>query len=251
MRLEKTYRNNHGFMPIAISSRTEQYEAIGKPLSITAITLLPLKGSQIDQHLKAAGTGVTALRKVLKDDRELKELAKTPLMLKVRVDAYKGMSAEEIGTIHSIGNRRKHIFEHYIKAMFERKRPPKHFTKERVIRWLAWFAKQIRANSLPIFYIENLQPNWLSRSGERKKIKSWHLLAKYCILVWRLCWLQCYLHGTETTSTSFSSSCDILISLRASSCKIPSFMAAPSFGFRPRYTEHSPPALQSSFHTEP
>ena len=100
----------------------------------------------------------------------------SPLMLDVMTLAYRGVAAENIPRIDVVGEQQKHLFDTYIKRMFEgarlvayTKRLSKQlYPQEQATRWLAWLAQRMRQESQTIFLIERMQPTWLQNQAQQR-----------------------------------------------------------------------------------
>jgi len=55
-----------------------------------AVLVQPLTQQQIDEYLRSAGQQLEAVRQVLSEDPEFREMVKTPLMLSIVALAYQG-----------------------------------------------------------------------------------------------------------------------------------------------------------------
>ena len=145
------FRREHGWTPLVVCCRSEEYEALTTRLDLGgAVSLQPLTEKQVDDYLDQAGQELAALRTALKDDPILYELAQTPLMLSIMTLAYHGMSVHDLQPLETINARRKHIFDNYVERMFKPRihrtipdasddqRPDgKRFSKEESIHWLS------------------------------------------------------------------------------------------------------------------
>jgi DNA polymerase III delta prime subunit len=149
------YLNEHSAQAV-ICCRKEEYEALDAKLKLqSAILLQPLTPEQIDGYLERLSPDLNALREALKEDQELREFAKTPLILSIMTLAYLGMPVEEIQSLGSIEDRRRHLFKTYIDKMFERtgRTDPKLYPKEDTIRWLSRLAQKMSEHGQTEFRI--------------------------------------------------------------------------------------------------
>jgi len=157
------YRRKHGMVPIIVCCRNAPYLALSKRLTLSnAVFIEPLSSLQIDEYLIDAGEPLEAVRVALRIDPTLEELASTPLMLSILTLAYHGRSVEELLTNSSFETRRQQVFATYIKRMIERRGRSIYYTPEQTIRWLAWLAVQMVSHNQTEFYIERIQPDWLT-----------------------------------------------------------------------------------------
>jgi hypothetical protein len=105
---------------------------------------------------------VTALRVALHHDVDLQELVTTPLMLNVLTLAYRGTPLHEIALPETLPARRRQIFATYVQRMLNRQRKRTRATPEQTVHWLTYLARQMREHNQTIFYLEQLQPDWLT-----------------------------------------------------------------------------------------
>jgi len=164
------YRQEHGLVPIIISSRSAEYFTITKISRLqlrNAVTVEPLTAQQVDDYLSSAGGQLAAVRIALRHDQVLQELATTPLMLSVLTLAYHGKSVSDIVKAGSLEAGRQQVFESYIEKMLQRRGRKTRFTTQQTRYRLAWLARQLVKHSQTVFYIEQLQADWLPASWAR------------------------------------------------------------------------------------
>jgi uncharacterized protein YidB (DUF937 family) len=152
---------------MVICSRTAEYEALANQLVMgTAVQIQPLNDEQIDAYLSHDGLELQAVRATLTHDEALRELAQTPLMLGLMTLAYRGLSREESKPLANKEARRRHLFDHYVGQMFARRplSPEAAYSQEQATTWLANLAQRMVRQEQSIFYIERLQPTWLSHN---------------------------------------------------------------------------------------
>ncbi|PSB01189.1 hypothetical protein C7B64_19675, partial [Merismopedia glauca CCAP 1448/3] len=158
-----------GNTEIVVCSRIKDYNALSNKLKFQgAIYLQALNQQQIDRYLNQAGKDLTAVRRLLKEDEAMRELSTTPLMLNIMFLAYHRMSVEELPRMQSIEERRKHLFDAYIQRMFERRQKNPKYSIKQSLRWLIYLAQKMVQESQTIFYVENMQPTWLSNELSKR-----------------------------------------------------------------------------------
>jgi tRNA A-37 threonylcarbamoyl transferase component Bud32/DNA polymerase III delta prime subunit/MFS family permease len=157
------YRLRHGLVPTVVCSRSAGYMAQAVHVLLRkAIVVQPLTTQQIEDYLASTGEPLASVRTALQADPALRELATTPLMLSVLSLAYQGTSAEELLVAGPPDVRRRHIFEHYVERMLSRRGTAASYSPEQTRGWLAWLARQLKQQNQTVFYIEHLQPRWIS-----------------------------------------------------------------------------------------
>ncbi|HLO33893.1 MAG TPA: NACHT domain-containing protein [Anaerolineales bacterium] len=166
------FRDEHGSMHLVVCSRSADYEALITRLNLqNAVLLQPLTLWQIDEYFQRAGPEVASVHEALEYDATLLELVRQPLMLSITILAYLGVSSDEIRSVKtiSINARREHVFNIYIKQMFERVARTKTdlYTPDQTKLWLGWLAKKMIDHGQSVFLIEHLQPDWLGANIKR------------------------------------------------------------------------------------
>ncbi len=169
------YHREH-LRPLVVCSRTSEYDAATRHERLvlhTAVVVQPLSEKQVASYLISLGKPLAALRGTLRKNTELRELATTPLMLQVLILTYQGTSVQELSDKEArLGEQ---IWVDYVQCMISRKGDVKHYPPHVTCAWLAWLAQQMQQRHLTEFYLERLQPDWLSNQH------LWHryVLSKY------------------------------------------------------------------------
>jgi hypothetical protein len=153
---------------VAICSRVKDYEALSDRLHISsALCLQPFSSKQIYQFLDNVGGPLTGLKVLLKTDREIEQLAQTPLVLDLMSVAYQGWSVESLRSqLRSSSTRLQHVFDTYIDRRLARG-TASDYSRGDVLRWLSCLASQMIQEKQTVFLIEKMQPSWLQGSEER------------------------------------------------------------------------------------
>lgn len=152
---------------IVVCSRIEKYEALSNRLKFqSAINLRSLTLEQVCCYLDSVNADLTGLRAFIEEDTTLQELAKSPLMLNIMTLAYQGVAVEDLPKVEMMAERRKQVFDAYIKRMFRRPYRSKvesRYSESETKRWLIWLAQRISQESQTIFLIERIQPHWCNQ----------------------------------------------------------------------------------------
>jgi len=165
-----------------VCSRIQDYSVLFNRLNIEkAIYLKSLTPEQVNHYLDNINADLTGLRTLISTNRALKELVQSPLMLNMMIIAYQGVAVADLPQTEVVGKWRKQLFDAYIKRMF---RHPTHFNKVKqrysavhTKRWLTWLAQRLVNESPTVFFIEEMQPNWL----QGKKKKKLYLIGSFLI----------------------------------------------------------------------
>ncbi len=162
------FRQRYLTLPTVVTCRIKDYEALATRLNLAqAIVLQPLSLEQIDQYLGSMGPRLAGLRAALQTDGTLRELAESPLMLSMMTLAYYRMP-ENVAL--SLGNRkmgRTLLFDVYVERMVRYRGGESIYEPEQTVQWLGWLAQKMTQFNQTIFFLENLQPNWLPREQQR------------------------------------------------------------------------------------
>lgn len=157
-----TYRSEHGFVDVVVCSRIKDYKALAEQLKLNgAIIIQPLDDAQIVQYLDGLVVDVAVVRELITRDPQLRELAHSPLMLSIMVLAYQGKSASDIPDFDNVEAQRQHLFQVYVKRMFDRRIGEALYIRKDTIQYLTWIAKGMRKRNTSLFQIEGLQPYML------------------------------------------------------------------------------------------
>ncbi len=167
------YRRDHGSVPVVITSRIADYDALKSRLSLRgAVFIQPLSAAQIDAYLNRAGPELAGVRDTLQHDPTLLELVEQPLMLSIMTLAYRGVSATELASesFRTAEARRKHLFDTYIEKMFHRVARTKNklYTTAATKHWLTWLAQQMMKHREFIFFFDSLRRSWLPTFEESR-----------------------------------------------------------------------------------
>src|SRR6266566_5580232 len=163
-----SYRRTHPDVQVVVCSRSAEY--LNEPAQLrlhTAVVVQPLTQEQIDTYLGSAGEQAEALREALHQDADLRELATTPLMLTILLFAYRGTSPDKISELTSLEAKREQIFASYVQHMLKRRGASKRYKPEQITHWLTYLAQQMKRQSQTVFYMEQMQPDWLPKKWQR------------------------------------------------------------------------------------
>jgi eukaryotic-like serine/threonine-protein kinase len=150
---------------MVICSRTGDYEKLERRLLMgAAVQMQPLTHEQVNEYLARGGKELQAVRTTLKTDAELRELATEPLMLSMMTLAYQGVERIDLRPRAGKAERRRHIFDNYIQRMLTHRPLPKDspYTEQQALDWLKNLAAGMVQHNQSIFYIDELQPSWLT-----------------------------------------------------------------------------------------
>lgn len=161
----------HNPSGLVVCSRLMEYQWLPKKLKLNgAVCLEPLIPEDVTKFLAVGGAQLAGLKQAMNSDSVLQELAQTPLMLSIMSLACEGVDGKSLAghKEDSPEIRREHIFQLYVERMFQRKKSiTSPFSKDQAIGWLSWLARKMKEQSQSVFMLEELQPSWLSSTGQR------------------------------------------------------------------------------------
>lgn len=148
---------------IAICCRKDEFERLKTQIKIQGVLRIkPLTREQTINFLRKAGEKfVDIYNKIERDsDPAYLNFIHTPLFISILILAYKNATVQQIETLVNSSDYRKQLFDFYINQMFKRRGKPK-YTIEQTNRWLKSLANNMIKNDNSVFYIQNIQQNWL------------------------------------------------------------------------------------------
>lgn len=171
---------NHDYRPLylVVCSRDDEYQRLSNQLGLNAaIYLKELTNKQIYTYLLESER--EALCQVLRQEKKLLELVRSPFFLSIITLAYQEIEFIKWQELQSSEERVQYLLDAYIFRMLERQVSNRSFARRQVpssqqIRlWLIWLAQQMQANRKSEFLIEEMQPSLLQKSKHLKRYKVW------------------------------------------------------------------------------
>ena len=164
------FREAHGFLPMAVTSRSAEYRSTPARLRLLgAVELCPLERPDVEAHLAALGRPADGVREALAQDPLLWELAETPLLLDVLLATYGEGAAGRVRLTGDLGARRRQLFDGYVDAML-RRRGAEGGSRATLLGRLGWLARQLIAHGQVVYYPEEMQPDWLGNAGHQRLV---------------------------------------------------------------------------------
>jgi hypothetical protein len=170
------FRQTHGFLPLAVSSRIADYESLGKQVRLHgAILVRPLTQEQVITYLADLGPSGEPVRAAIHEDPSLWELLDNPLLLNVVTVAYSGQPGAPPRLSGTMPQRRDRLFGAYVDQMLPRRGQAHLYRREQTVHSLSWLAHQMDSHGQTVFEIERLQLDWLPQR-QRKTTRTCTLL---------------------------------------------------------------------------
>ncbi|MEX6775244.1 NACHT domain-containing protein [Limnospira fusiformis] len=157
------FKNSYGTTEMVVCSRIKDYESLSSRLEFQgAIFIEDLTLEQISNYFEQVGDRLKGVKEVWVKDKVLQELTKTPLMLSIIAITYENISATELPQM-PLEKRREHLFSQYIQKMLNRRQQNQQYSAQKTLHWLTWLSKNMSSKSQTVFFIERMQPSWLSK----------------------------------------------------------------------------------------
>jgi serine/threonine protein kinase len=160
-----TYREKHGLTSMVICSRPTEY-LLHPPrvLLRRAVLIQPLTQQQIESYMQSAGKNFELAHEILRNDQEMQELLTTPFMLNIFISICQNKSAKEIVATYLSPGMYQRIFHSYVEQTLQHHpAAPVSYKPSQLIHWLAYLADQMQEHGQTVFYIEQMQPQWINK----------------------------------------------------------------------------------------
>lgn len=145
---------------LVVCSRIKDYEVLSERLNFqSAVYIRLLNLEQIYHYLNTLGDDLRGLKTLIAEDKVLKELVNSPLMLNIMTLTYQGVAVENLPKTEIIEERRKQLFDDYIEKMFHRIgrwKGIQTYSEPQVKYWLTWLARRMLRESQTVFLIERI-----------------------------------------------------------------------------------------------
>jgi len=162
------YHRDHLRLPLVVCSRQAEYEQAANHQRLAlqnAVVVQPLTHEHVQAYLAQMGKSSTALRHVLTTNPALAEVATTPLMVHLLTLTYQGTSVQQLSTQYE--QLQQQIWTDYLTRVVERRCNEMRYPLKQMRAWLSWLARQMRQHNQTVFYLEHLQPDWLTDRQHR------------------------------------------------------------------------------------
>lgn len=153
--------NESGAKNIVVSCRNKIYQALETNIrGLIEVHILPLVDEDIVCYL--ADKRFRQLTKLIEQDNKLKELVRTPLMLRLMTSAFEKVDESRLVVLQNQTEKKDFLFDEYVDQMFNRN-PVKDtdWDELQARHWLACLADMMTQQELTTFMIERIQPNWI------------------------------------------------------------------------------------------
>jgi energy-coupling factor transporter ATP-binding protein EcfA2 len=160
------YRTPQSFV---ICSRTAEYYALFnegqqrvKLQLAAAIEVQPLPRQLIDNYLSYIGSPLHGLQLTLDQSPQLWQLMDTPLIVMLASLVYAQRQEAVAHREQTSEELQQELLAAYVQRMFNRRSKNSRYSEEQTRGWLTWLAQQMQEHQAPVFYLDRIQPDWLS-----------------------------------------------------------------------------------------
>lgn len=151
------FTQEYSLANIVVCSREQEYSDLETKLKFNAaIKILDLKDNQVFSFLKERRHEADIVRQVLDKDSNIREVARTPLMLNIMVLAYDELSSEKFRNYKTLEDYRSCLFDVYIEKMLQRRKKISRFSDKDTISWLNNISVWMKVNGQSILYVEHI-----------------------------------------------------------------------------------------------
>jgi hypothetical protein len=171
------YQGEEHSIPLVVCSRPHGSQAQESQLALShAVIVQPLQERQVIEYFEQLGEPVAAIREAVRSNVTLRKLITTPLMLHVLVLAYRSETVIDLPQLGSPEEQRRQILDRCMRRMLEQQTAGRQFSLQQTRSWLAWLAQQMKQHQLTEFYLEWLQPNWLTTESSQNQYRLFVML---------------------------------------------------------------------------
>lgn len=155
--------------PIVVCSRRQDYAQLAERLNLNrAVELLPLDEADVTRYLSSTEL-LSPVREAVFNDQNLMDLCTVPLFLDILSRTFTGVDSQALDELSDTTDLHRTIFNNYIKNMFARRPLTKQekYSAAQALKWLRYLAGHLSQRSVTIFYMEDLQNDWLAGQDTR------------------------------------------------------------------------------------
>ncbi len=165
------YYLEHPGVQLVVCCRDNEYfsQSARLDLRVTA-QIQPLSAQQMEAYFDALGEPAEDIRAAWRIDTGLQTLTRTPFLLILILLIYQGRNAQRIPIAVSIQEQREQILAAYVEYRLESTNDNSPYSKEQTR--LEWIARQMQARNRSVFYLEDIQPDWLPTAALRRSLSA-------------------------------------------------------------------------------
>ena len=92
-------------------------------------------------------------------------------MLSIMAQAYQDIALSGLPLAETVEAQRRQVLQRYFEQTLARRGGENRYTLQQTQRWLSWLASQMKQRSQTVFFLEQMQPDWLM-----SKRAEWHYI---------------------------------------------------------------------------
>ncbi len=157
-----TYKKAYGLSALVVCSRLTDYLLYPPRIILNnAVVIRPLTLQQIDDYLKSSGEHWMQFSQLLHSSLSLQQLVTTPLMLNIITLAFQDKSPEDFLNAADPEEHGRWLFNTYVEQMLQRHPTKFSHRPQQLVKWLGYLADQMQRRGQTVFYLEQIQPDWI------------------------------------------------------------------------------------------
>ena len=168
------YYLEHPGVQLVVCCREGDYFAQSARLDLrTTAQIQPLTSPQVEAYFDAIGA--EDIRAAWRTDTGLQTLTQTPLLLTLILLIYREGTVFALPIAKPIEEQREQILAAYVAYRLKSINDNGLYVQGQM--WLEWIARQMQARNQSVFYLENMQPDWLPTGARRSLSALFGLIA--------------------------------------------------------------------------
>jgi TIR domain/NACHT domain len=157
--------------PLVVCCRIQEYMAQPTRVKLLrAVAIQPLTYEQVEYYLQNAGGHLEGLQHALRQEPDLFNFVCNPLMLSIFTLAYQDAAVQDVMRQGSYEAQQRQVFATYVERMLVRRGVDTHYTREQTLHWLTRLARQLVQHNQTEFYLERMQPTYLTERPARLRL---------------------------------------------------------------------------------
>ncbi len=162
------YYREHPGVQLVVCCREDEYLAQPARLDVhSTAQIQPLSDRQEEAYFEVVGEQVEDIHRIWRTDASLHALMQTPLLLTITMLVYHSKNTLSFPIAATVQQQREQILAAYVEQRMWIGDGDGPYSKEQTRRWLGEIARQMQMHNQSVFYLENMQPDWLPTNASR------------------------------------------------------------------------------------
>ena len=171
-----SFRDEHGTVPIVVSSRSDEYRALSIRLRMhVAVEIQALTPEDVSAILQRGSGSAATIGAALESDSTLWQLLDSPVWLSIIAQTTHEDLAAALPVTGTL-QRRRELLSAYVAAMLQSRNGNTPYSRERTVHYLSWLASSLRQHRQSEFSLDRLELDWLASAPKRVVIAASALL---------------------------------------------------------------------------